>query len=131
MSILFSIAAQDFECMNERPLACSTMYSAIMSLLSDSPLRASSIRRMPARPLPFFSRYAMQRFCGPTEEARMSILLYADAGERYEYLTEYPLTGSAFESRLMVPGHIIPTENPQNIQPISPGRGSWVRPARI
>ena len=31
-----------------------------------------------------------------SEEARMSILLYADAGERYEYLTEYPLTGSAF-----------------------------------
>ena len=45
-----------FSCMNERSLACSRMNSAIISLLSSSPLRVSSIRRMPARPLPFFSR---------------------------------------------------------------------------
>jgi len=41
-----------------------------------------------------------------------------------------PPVGKVFEEILMVPGHMIPTENPHTIQPISPAAGLEDRDAR-
>ena len=41
-----------------------------------------------------------------------------------------PPAGNFLEEILMVPGHMIPTENPQTIQPISPAAGFEDRDAR-
>ena len=40
-----------------------------------------------------------------------------------------PPNGIVFEDKLIEPGHIIPIENPQNAQPISPNRGEFDSPA--
>ena len=41
-----------------------------------------------------------------------------------------PPVGKVFEEILIVPGHMIPTENPHTIQPISPAAGLEDRDAR-